>query len=105
MIRSGLERLIDDSHPHEVWNETPQHRVVLFVDFERPLPFPVSALNRAVIRRIAKTNYVTSAVDTIQRLGERRAADTRQGSSDFACHPSEVLFNGRRAGQAGIQCL
>ena len=74
---AGKSLIFDDAHPHEVWNETAQRRVVLFVDFERPLPFPVSTLNRAVIRRIAKTNYVTSAVDTIKQLGERHTAKTR----------------------------
>ena len=33
--------IFDDSHPHEVWNDCDSYRVVLFVDFERPL-FPLS---------------------------------------------------------------
>jgi len=39
--------IFDDTHPHEVWNETDHLRVVLFVDFLRPAPWPVYQLLRA----------------------------------------------------------
>ncbi len=45
----GKSMVFDDSHPHEAWNHTDQPRVVLFLDFVRPLPFPVSLLNRFAI--------------------------------------------------------
>lgn len=40
----------DDSYVHEVWNDSDSPRVVLFVDFLRPLPFPLSLLNRMIFR-------------------------------------------------------
>lgn len=64
----GKSLIFDDAHLHEVWNDTAEQRVVLFVDFERPLPFPVSALNRAVIKRIGNTDFVTDAVAKIKEL-------------------------------------
>jgi beta-hydroxylase len=39
--------IFDDTHPHEVWNGTDSLRVVLFVDFLRPTPWPLYQLLRA----------------------------------------------------------
>lgn len=38
---NGASLVFDDTHPHEVWNETDQLRVVLFVDVLRPMPAPL----------------------------------------------------------------
>jgi beta-hydroxylase len=35
----GRSLFFDDSFVHEAWNRTDSIRVILFVDFERPLPF------------------------------------------------------------------
>jgi ornithine lipid ester-linked acyl 2-hydroxylase len=35
----------DDTFPHEVWNDTNDYRVVLFLDIARPLRFPLSLVN------------------------------------------------------------
>lgn len=62
----GGSLIFDDSNPHEVWNDSAQHRVVLFVDFERPLPFPLSLVNRVIIWKISTTPFVTDAVARIR---------------------------------------
>jgi beta-hydroxylase len=46
-----------------VWNDSDCHRVVLFVDFERPLPFPLSMLNRLMIWLVSRSPFVTKAVE------------------------------------------
>jgi beta-hydroxylase len=51
----------DDTYEHEVWNDTDGMRVALFLDVLRPLRFPLSALNRAVIRAIAASPFITDA--------------------------------------------
>ena len=38
----GKPLIFDDVFNHEVWNDTDETRVVLFVDVERPLPEPES---------------------------------------------------------------
>jgi aspartyl/asparaginyl beta-hydroxylase (cupin superfamily) len=57
-IRVGVERrhweegrvlIFDDAFEHEVWNEATQTRVVLFVDFAKPLRFPANVLNRLLL--------------------------------------------------------
>ena len=75
----GKSLIFDDSHLHEAWNDSDAYRVVLFVDFVRPLPAPVSMLNRAVIRRIAASPFVMEALDNVRKLG--RGYD---GPSPFA---------------------
>lgn len=45
----GDSLIFDDTYFHEVWNETPGYRVVLFVDFVRPVKFPFSLLNQLLI--------------------------------------------------------
>ena len=51
----GKSLILDDSYLHHVENNTDQTRVVLFADFERPLAWPWSWMNRAVIALIKKT--------------------------------------------------
>ena len=47
--QEGRGLIFDDSFNHEVWNDTDGWRVVLFVDFARPLRKPWHWLNRAFI--------------------------------------------------------
>lgn len=54
----GRGMFFDDSYPHQVWNETPQTRVVLFLDVERPMRFPANWLNRAIIRAIGISPFI-----------------------------------------------
>lgn len=45
----GRSLVFDDTFEHEVWNETAEPRVILFVDFLRPLRWPLSTLNRTLM--------------------------------------------------------
>ena len=75
----GKSLIFDDSHPHEVWNDCDSHRVVLFVDVERPLPFPLSVLNRAIIWIIARSPSVAEPMDRVREYGRagKKAAEVR----------------------------
>ncbi|HKY90387.1 MAG TPA: aspartyl/asparaginyl beta-hydroxylase domain-containing protein [Nevskiaceae bacterium] len=59
--REGEALVFDDSFNHEVWNETDGVRVVLFVDFVRPLKRPWHALNRRFIRAGALAPFMREA--------------------------------------------
>ncbi len=53
--RDGEDVLFDETYLHSARNDTDQPRIILFCDVERPLRFaPVRALNRFVVRRLAK---------------------------------------------------
>jgi ornithine lipid ester-linked acyl 2-hydroxylase len=46
----GRALIFDDTFEHEARNESGHTRVVLFVDFERPLKFPARFVNRRLLR-------------------------------------------------------
>lgn len=45
----GKALIFDDTYNHEVWNDTEGYRVVLFVDFARPLKQPFHWLNNTFL--------------------------------------------------------
>jgi hypothetical protein len=47
--REGEALIFDDTFNHEVWNDTAGYRVVLFVDFARPLYQPFHWLNERLL--------------------------------------------------------
>jgi aspartyl/asparaginyl beta-hydroxylase (cupin superfamily) len=75
-IRIGSERrgwsegsvlVFDDAYEHEAWNETDKPRVVLFVDFEKPLRFPANIINRILLRLVLLTPYLREGNDNLRR--------------------------------------
>ncbi|HEU5136501.1 MAG TPA: aspartyl/asparaginyl beta-hydroxylase domain-containing protein [Steroidobacteraceae bacterium] len=66
----GRSLIFDDRYAHEAWNEASGHRTVLFVDFVRPLPWPLSLFNRAVIRIIAMSSMVTTAINRARSIAQ-----------------------------------
>jgi beta-hydroxylase len=75
----GKSLVFDDSHPHEVWNDNDSQRVVLFVDVMRPVFFPLSLLNRVMIRVIARFPSVTELMNDARKYGHagQKAAEDR----------------------------
>jgi len=65
--QNGKSLIFDDSHPHEVWNDCDSYRVVLFVDFVRPVFFPFSLLNQLIIWIIAHTSSITEPMDRVRK--------------------------------------
>jgi beta-hydroxylase len=72
----GKSLIFDDTFNHEVWNDTDETRVVLFVDVLRPLPFPDSAINRGIIKAIGYSPFVLDAKRN-QEAWERRYLEGR----------------------------
>lgn len=61
--QEGKALIFDDSYNHEVWNETDGWRVVLFVDFVRPVWFPFNILNWLILRLAVFTPFIREAQD------------------------------------------
>lgn len=57
----GKSMVFDDTFYHEVWNDTDGTRVVLFLDIVRPLRFPLSLINKTIIKLIALSPFIQSA--------------------------------------------
>jgi ornithine lipid ester-linked acyl 2-hydroxylase len=74
----GKSMIFDDTYNHEVWNDTGETRVVLFVDVLRPLPSPWSQLNRAIVKVIGYSPFVLDAKRN-QKAWEKRYRAHRQG--------------------------
>ena len=69
--------LFDDTFNHEVWNDTDETRVVLFVDVLRPLPPPWAQINRAIVKAIGYSPFVLDAKRN-QETWERRYRQRKQ---------------------------
>ncbi|MEM8768101.1 MAG: aspartyl/asparaginyl beta-hydroxylase domain-containing protein [Pseudomonadota bacterium] len=50
--------VFDDTYEHEVRNDTPDRRVVLFIDFDRPMDRVGTWVNQALVALIRVSNYV-----------------------------------------------
>ncbi len=57
----GTGFFFDDTYEHEAWNKSSDVRVVLLLDIIRPLSFPYSLINKAIIYAIAQTRFVRDA--------------------------------------------
>lgn len=66
--QEGRSLVFDDTFPHEVRNDTAEERVILFVDFLRPLPFPLSLRNRWVHFLMSRSDLVKEAVENSIQL-------------------------------------
>jgi beta-hydroxylase len=66
----GHSFVFDDTFTHEVWNESTVQRIILMIDVERPLPFPIAVLNRFILRWITSTRYITDAIDKVKSKAE-----------------------------------
>ena len=69
--QEGRVLIFDDAYEHEAWNDTGQVRVVLFVDFEKPLRFPANILNRLLLGVAPFTPFLREGADNLRRW-ERR---------------------------------
>ncbi len=68
--RAGETLFFDDTYPHEVWNDTAGTRIVLLVQFERPLRQPGRAMAKAFLGGIRRSAFVRDAVANIDRWEE-----------------------------------
>lgn len=67
----GKAVIFDDTYNHEVWNDTDGYRVVLFVDFARPLRRPLSWINHWIMNLAALAPFLREA------KGKQQAAEKK----------------------------
>jgi len=63
----GRSLVFDDSHDHEAWNASSGPRAVLFVDFVRPLPGGLAAINGWILDGIARSAFVRRGQENLDR--------------------------------------
>ena len=56
--QEGKALIFDDAYEHEAWNHSDQVRVVLFVDFVKPLRFPANLVNWFILHAAVFTPFI-----------------------------------------------
>jgi beta-hydroxylase len=69
--KEGEAVVFDDAFEHEAWNRTPHTRVVLFVDFRKPLRFPANFFNWLLLHLAMFTPFIREGLDN-QKAWEKR---------------------------------
>lgn len=69
--KEGEAVIFDDAYEHEAWNKTLHTRVVLFVDFVKPLRFPANLLNWLLLHLAIFTPFIREGMDN-QKTWEKR---------------------------------
>jgi beta-hydroxylase len=77
----GKCMVFDDTFDHEVWNETDERRVVLFLDIERPLSLPGRLVNKTILQLIQMTAYVKDAKKNLASWEDRVASAVQQADA------------------------
>lgn len=71
----GKALVFDDAYNHEAWNYTDKTRVVLFVDFVKPLKFPANAVNWLLLNIAAFTPFIREGLDNHKEWEKRFYAE------------------------------
>jgi ornithine lipid ester-linked acyl 2-hydroxylase len=69
--KEGEAVIFDDAYEHEAWNRTPHTRVVLFVDFRKPLRFPANVFNWLLLSLAMFTPFIREGMDN-QKAWEKK---------------------------------
>jgi len=67
----GRALIFDDAYEHEAWNRSSEIRVVLFVDFLKPMRFPANIVNRLLLALAPFTPFVREGFQA-QKNWEKR---------------------------------
>ena len=78
----GKSLIFDDSYDHEVWNETDEQRVVLFVDFVRPTKFPINIINRTLLKLAVFMPFIKEAKENTRKWSERFYGDQARAQQE-----------------------
>lgn len=98
----GGSLVFDDSFEHEVWNDSEEDRVVLFVDFERPLPLIPRLINRMILKVVSlfpvneRSQQLMS--DTLAKLDDASSIETADFKKNRKPSPTQNLNDLDKAG-------
>ena len=69
--QEGKVLIFDDAYEHEAWNHTEHTRVVLFVDFVKPLRWPAAVVNAALMKLAVFTPFIQEGMEN-HKVWERK---------------------------------
>jgi beta-hydroxylase len=64
---NGKSLIFDDTYIHDAWNESSEDRVVLYVDFVRPMPKALTLITKSLTKAISKSPFVQNALEKYER--------------------------------------
>lgn len=64
----GRSLVFDDTFEHSAWNDSAEPRVVLFVDFLRPLPAPLALMSRGIVRLLRISPFISTIVRRLSAM-------------------------------------
>lgn len=64
---AGKSLIFDDTFTHEVWNNSNEKRVVLFIDFKRDFVFPINLLNNFMIKLIQVSPFIANVLKKLEQ--------------------------------------
>jgi beta-hydroxylase len=67
----GKAVIFDDAYEHEAWNNTPHTRVVLFVDFVKPMRFPARFLNWLLLKLAIFTPFIREGTENQKKWEQK----------------------------------
>jgi aspartyl/asparaginyl beta-hydroxylase (cupin superfamily) len=67
----GKAVIFDDAYEHEAWNRTPHTRVVLFVDFIKPLRMPARFLNWLLLKLAIFTPFIREGTENQKKWEQK----------------------------------
>ncbi|HWX50838.1 MAG TPA: aspartyl/asparaginyl beta-hydroxylase domain-containing protein [Roseomonas sp.] len=74
----GKALVFDDAYEHEAWNHTDKTRVVLFVDFVKPLRFPARLVNWMLLNLAVFTPFIREGLDNHKAWEKKFYAEAEQ---------------------------
>lgn len=75
--KEGKVLIFDDAYEHEAWNHTDKTRVVLFVDFVKPLRFPANFVNWLLLNLAVFTPFIQEGMEN-HNAWEKKFYGTRK---------------------------
>lgn len=84
--QEGRALIFDDAYEHEAWNHSDETRVVLFVDFEKPLRFPANLINALLLRIAIFTPFIKEGADNHNEWEKKFYAEAEAMRNAAATH-------------------
>lgn len=75
--QEGRTFVFDDTYPHEVWNNTAEHRVILLIQFRRPMRLVGRVLAGCFIWAVKLSPYIQDARRKVDHW-ERRMRESEE---------------------------
>ncbi len=72
--REGHAVIFDDMFPHEVWNDTPEDRVILLLHIKRPLRFPGYVLRDLFFAGLRASPFVRDGLRNLEQWEKKAPA-------------------------------